>query len=162
LKLFQIITRKRFTFAAKVDATFCRTNGHFALATVRQPFFRTTPVALALFLRPISFGGKPFDPFRVLGSGNKPRAGFTIKAAHSRHLFVRITNIGRFSFHLDSGQILHHFSKREFFETVHAAQAERGAEGFNCWDPFAAMLFPSGSMVAIDKGYVDYDLFRIK
>ena len=39
------------------------------------------------------------------------------------------------------GQILHLFSKREFFETVHATQSERGAKGFNCWDQFVAMLF---------------------
>jgi hypothetical protein len=39
------------------------------------------------------------------------------------------------------GQILHLFSKREFFETVHATQAERGVEGFGCWDQFLAMLF---------------------
>jgi len=32
------------------------------------------------------------------------------------------------------GQILHLFSKREFFETVYATQAERGAKGFGCWD----------------------------
>jgi hypothetical protein len=39
------------------------------------------------------------------------------------------------------GQILHLFSKREFFETVYATQAERGAKGFGCWDQFVAMLF---------------------
>ena len=39
------------------------------------------------------------------------------------------------------GQILHLFPKREFFETVHATQAERGAKGFNCWDQFVAMPF---------------------
>jgi hypothetical protein len=39
------------------------------------------------------------------------------------------------------GQILHLFSKREFFETVHATQAERGTKGFSCWDQFVAMLF---------------------
>lgn len=39
------------------------------------------------------------------------------------------------------GQILHLFSKRAFFETVHATQAERGAKGFSCWDQFVAMLF---------------------
>jgi hypothetical protein len=39
------------------------------------------------------------------------------------------------------GQILHLFSKREFFETVHATRAERGAKGFSCWDQFVAMLF---------------------
>lgn len=39
------------------------------------------------------------------------------------------------------GQILHLFSKREFFETVRATQAERGAKGFSCWDQFVAMLF---------------------
>ncbi len=39
------------------------------------------------------------------------------------------------------GQILHLFSKREFFETVHATGAERGAKGFSCWDQFVAMLF---------------------
>jgi len=39
------------------------------------------------------------------------------------------------------GQILHLFSKREFFEAVYATQAERGAKGFSCWDQFVAMLF---------------------
>lgn len=39
------------------------------------------------------------------------------------------------------GQILHLFSKREFFETVYATQAERHAKGFGCWDQFVAMLF---------------------
>lgn len=39
------------------------------------------------------------------------------------------------------GQILHLFSKREFFETVYAIQAERHAKGFGCWDQFVAMLF---------------------
>ncbi len=39
------------------------------------------------------------------------------------------------------GQILHLFSKREFFETVQATQSERGAKGFSCWDQFVAMLF---------------------
>jgi hypothetical protein len=39
------------------------------------------------------------------------------------------------------GQILHLFSRREFFETVYATQAERGAKGFGCWDQFVAMLF---------------------
>lgn len=39
------------------------------------------------------------------------------------------------------GQILQLFSRREFFETVYATQAERGAKGFSCWDQFVAMLF---------------------
>jgi len=39
------------------------------------------------------------------------------------------------------GQILQLFSKREFFETVHKTQAEKGAKGFSCWDQFVAMLF---------------------
>ena len=39
------------------------------------------------------------------------------------------------------GQILHLFSKREFFEMVRATGAERGAKGFSCWDQFVAMLF---------------------
>lgn len=39
------------------------------------------------------------------------------------------------------GQILHLFSKREFFETVCKTRAERGAKGFSCWDQFVAMLF---------------------
>jgi hypothetical protein len=39
------------------------------------------------------------------------------------------------------GQILHLFSRREFFEMVYATQAERGAKGFGCWDQFVAMLF---------------------
>ena len=39
------------------------------------------------------------------------------------------------------GQILHLFSRRAFFETVHKTQAERGAKGFSCWDQFVAMLF---------------------
>jgi len=39
------------------------------------------------------------------------------------------------------GQILHLFSKREFFEAVYATKSERGAKGFACWDQFVAMLF---------------------
>jgi len=39
------------------------------------------------------------------------------------------------------GQILHLFSKREFFEAVYETRAERGAKGFSCWDQFVAMLF---------------------
>jgi hypothetical protein len=39
------------------------------------------------------------------------------------------------------GQILHLFSKREFFGMVRATQSERGAKGFSCWDQFVAMLF---------------------
>ena len=39
------------------------------------------------------------------------------------------------------GQILHLFSKREFFENVCATKAERSAKGFSCWDQFVAMLF---------------------
>ncbi len=39
------------------------------------------------------------------------------------------------------GQILHLFSKREFFEMVYATGAERGTKGFSCWDQFVAMLF---------------------
>jgi hypothetical protein len=38
-------------------------------------------------------------------------------------------------------QILHLFSRREFFEAVHATQSERGAKGFTCWDQFVSMLF---------------------
>lgn len=39
------------------------------------------------------------------------------------------------------GQILHLFSRREFFEAVQATQSERSAKGFTCWDQFVAMLF---------------------
>jgi hypothetical protein len=39
------------------------------------------------------------------------------------------------------GQILHLFSKREFFEKVCETKAERGTKGFSCWDQFVAMLF---------------------
>jgi hypothetical protein len=39
------------------------------------------------------------------------------------------------------GQILHLFSRREFFETVHETRADKGAKGFSCWDQFVAMLF---------------------
>ena len=35
LKLFQVIAGILFTFAAKVDAPFCRTSGHSAFSTVR-------------------------------------------------------------------------------------------------------------------------------
>jgi len=38
LKPFQLITRILFTFAAKVDAPFCRASGHSAFLTIRQPF----------------------------------------------------------------------------------------------------------------------------
>jgi hypothetical protein len=36
---------------------------------------------------------------------------------------------------------LFNFSKRKFFETIHATQSERGAKGFSRWDQFVAMLF---------------------
>jgi hypothetical protein len=49
LKPLQIIAGILFTFAAKVNAACCRTRGHFAFLTVRQPFSGTTAVALALF-----------------------------------------------------------------------------------------------------------------
>ena len=39
------------------------------------------------------------------------------------------------------GQILHLFSRREFFEAVQATGSEHGAKGFACWDQFVAMLF---------------------
>jgi hypothetical protein len=39
------------------------------------------------------------------------------------------------------GQILHLFSRREFFEAVQATESEHGAKGFTCWDQFVAMLF---------------------
>jgi hypothetical protein len=38
------------------------------------------------------------------------------------------------------GQILQIFSKREFYKAVMETQAERGAEGFTCWQQFVAML----------------------
>jgi hypothetical protein len=50
LKLFQVIAGILFTFAAKVDAPFCRTSGYFAFSTVRQSFFGPTSIALTLFL----------------------------------------------------------------------------------------------------------------
>ena len=39
------------------------------------------------------------------------------------------------------GQILHIFSKRDFYEAVREAKAEKGAKGFTCWGQFVAMLF---------------------
>ncbi len=39
------------------------------------------------------------------------------------------------------GQILHLFSKREFFESVKETRADKGSKGFSCWDQFVAMLF---------------------
>ena len=48
LKLFQVIAGILFTFAAKVDAPFCRTSEHSAFFTVRQPFSRSTSITLAL------------------------------------------------------------------------------------------------------------------
>ena len=49
LKLFQVITGILFTFAAKVDAPFCRTSEHSAFFTVKQPFSGPTSITLALF-----------------------------------------------------------------------------------------------------------------
>jgi hypothetical protein len=49
LKLFQVIAGILFTFAAKVDAPFCRTSEHSTFFTVRQPFFGPTSITLALF-----------------------------------------------------------------------------------------------------------------
>jgi len=39
------------------------------------------------------------------------------------------------------GQLLPLFPRREFFEAVEATRADRGAKGFDCRDPFVAMLF---------------------
>lgn len=39
------------------------------------------------------------------------------------------------------GQILHLFSKREFFECIRETGADRGTKGFSCWDQFVAMMF---------------------
>lgn len=39
------------------------------------------------------------------------------------------------------GQVLQIFSKREFYQAVHATQSERGAKGFSSWTQFVAMLF---------------------
>jgi hypothetical protein len=39
------------------------------------------------------------------------------------------------------GQILHLFSRHEFFEAVDATRAEQGAKGFSCWEQFVAMMF---------------------
>jgi hypothetical protein len=34
------------------------------------------------------------------------------------------------------------FSRREFFETFYATQAERGAKGFSRWDQVVAVILP--------------------
>jgi hypothetical protein len=39
------------------------------------------------------------------------------------------------------GQVLHIFSKKEFYSAVKETKAEKGAKGFSCWDQFVAMLF---------------------
>lgn len=39
------------------------------------------------------------------------------------------------------GQVLHIFSKKEFYSAVKETRAEKGAKGFSCWDQFVAMLF---------------------
>ncbi len=39
------------------------------------------------------------------------------------------------------GQILHIFSKIEFYSAVKELRAEKGAKGFICWEQFVAMLF---------------------
>jgi hypothetical protein len=72
LKLPQLIAGILFTFAAKVNAPLCRTGGHSAFFAERQPFSRPTPIALALFQRPISLSRKSFEPFRVFCSGDEP------------------------------------------------------------------------------------------
>lgn len=60
------------------------------------------------------------------------------------------------------GQILHLFSKREFFETVHATQAECGAKGFNCRDQFVAMLFCQLGQAHSLQGDTKPDMSRIR
>jgi len=39
------------------------------------------------------------------------------------------------------GQILHIFSKRDFYEAVRETKSEKGAKGFTSWGQFVAMLF---------------------
>ena len=39
------------------------------------------------------------------------------------------------------GQILHIFSKREFYEAVRETKSEKGAKGFTSWGQFVAMVF---------------------
>ena len=39
------------------------------------------------------------------------------------------------------GQILHVFSKREFYEAVRETKSEKGAKGFTSWGQFVAMFF---------------------
>jgi len=39
------------------------------------------------------------------------------------------------------GQILHIFSKREFYEAVRETKSEKGAKGFTSWGQFVAMFF---------------------
>ena len=49
LKLFQVIARILFTFAAKVNSSLRCTSEHSAFFTVRQPFSGPTSITLALF-----------------------------------------------------------------------------------------------------------------
>jgi hypothetical protein len=90
LKLPQVIAGILFTFAAKVDASFCRTGRHFALRAVTQPLCGAAAVATALFHWPVPLGCSLFEPFGIFSGADEPRAGFTVKAAHSSHLLVRL------------------------------------------------------------------------
>jgi len=72
LKLFQVIAGILFTFAAKVDASFCCASEHLAFLAIRQPLVRPASIALDLFLRKMQLYRKPFKPFRIFSGGNKP------------------------------------------------------------------------------------------
>jgi hypothetical protein len=83
LKPFQVIAGIFFTFAAKVDASYSCAREHLAFLAIRRPLVRPTSIALALFLRKTQLCSKPFEPFRVFSSGNKPRARLTVKTTYS-------------------------------------------------------------------------------
>jgi hypothetical protein len=72
LKLFQVIAWILFTFAAKADASFSCASEHLAFLAIRQPLVRPASIALALFLRKMQLCRKPFEPFGLFISGNKP------------------------------------------------------------------------------------------
>jgi hypothetical protein len=90
LKLLEVFARILFAFAAKIDASFCRARGHFALRAVTQPLCGAAAVATALFHWPVPLGCSPLEPFGIFSGADEPRAGFTVKAAHSSHLLVHL------------------------------------------------------------------------
>jgi hypothetical protein len=71
LKLFQVVAGKLFTFAAKIDASFCCASKHFAVLAIRQPLVRPAAIAFALFLRKMQLCRHFFELFGIFSGGNK-------------------------------------------------------------------------------------------